>query len=661
MAQLSTRTVLFKMQPLLLSKHLGSDLYPSPADALGQLVANSLDAGCSCVNITIDYNQLGAPELVTISDDGCGMSPEVVDNAFSLVGRHVSQTKTEREVIGSRGIGRFAVFALAAESHWVTVAEVDGSRIRQSWEMIKGLEIEVGKEVAPDAETGTTIKLVPKQDGDVVRALSSPSRVKRDLFNAFASYLLRYQNEVKLRVNGEEIDPNDFVEQNDVEEIEETENVPRAQLRHLLLGQSVEQHYPCMLQFATHGATIISQAIEGESITGRKYLGLVDSPYLSELTNTAKSELAVFDERFRALEAESTSRAKQYIARIQGDRTVTFLEHVRSQAFYPYKNPPRTVVDAVSRDAFETVLVAMEEEIGISSLPAKQMRLVCLLAQQLLHNEDLATILTSVLDLKGEHVTKFADLLRSTTLNSIIAAAELVVSRFRCLDELRELVYGCSAVHVKERRHLHKIIERHTWLFGEQYNLMGSDTSIDNLLQMIHAAVKDVEDDEARIDVRQELRDIPDLYLMTTKWNEGSKYHQHLIVELKRPSTCIVPKHIEQLERYAEQIVNSPMFSQRQDSHRFTFVAVSSAVSQRVKRNRYQRGREPGFISEPNGYDHPTELWALQWSDYFDRRAEELRFLKEKIEITADPLALQYLRRTSGGFLPPDMPSTDTV
>src|SRR5439155_6584219 len=106
------------MQPQLLNKQLGADLYSSPSDALCQLVANCLDADSSRVEITVGRNELGGPATLVIVDDGCGISLRDLQESFSLVGTHVQLRAPRRETIGSRGIGRFAVFALAAESHW---------------------------------------------------------------------------------------------------------------------------------------------------------------------------------------------------------------------------------------------------------------------------------------------------------------------------------------------------------------------------------------------------------------------------------------------------------------------------------------------------------------------------------------------------------------
>ncbi|MBN9493986.1 hypothetical protein J0H33_11660, partial [bacterium] len=141
--------------------------------------------------------------------------------------------------------------------------------------------------------------------------------------------------------------------------------------------------------------------------------------------------------------------------------------------------------------------------------------------------------------------------------------------------------------------------------------------------------------------------------------NEGAKFTQHLVVEIKRPSVKVTNRHIDQqLARYASQIVENPVYGQRAGSHRFTFYMVSGEVSEAVRTLRYQKDEEPGLIGRPP-LVHPTELWALRWSDLIDRRREELAFLERQVELSGDPQDLDYLRRTVGQYLPSDSPPGD--
>lgn len=227
-AESSQRTVSLHMAPQLFSRRLGADLY-SPAQALEQLVANALDAGCSSVSVAIHENQMGVPDVVTISDDGRGMSPADVDSAFATVGEHSRRPRATRDVIGSKGIGRFAAFALAYSVRWETVGDQDGKRVRQSWTLAgDSTDFLVDSLLADGTETGTTVTLYLKDRDGVQRLFSGVRSVHRALFNSFAGYLLRYRTEVAVEVNGEPLDLSEFVEAEQIEEIPEGDG-PAAQ------------------------------------------------------------------------------------------------------------------------------------------------------------------------------------------------------------------------------------------------------------------------------------------------------------------------------------------------------------------------------------------------------------------------------------------------
>lgn len=485
------------------------------------------------------------------------------------------------------------MFALGPECAGQTVADDESGRHRHSWTIFQDrLTFDVSS--APtDAPLGTTVRVVLHQSDAILRAFAASQTERRSIVNGFASYLLRYHGDIAIEVDGEVLVTEEFIESSSIEDISGVPDERGAVLRHLVLSRSVDQDAPSILQFAANGATIVNIPIEGEPIPGDKYLGLVDSPYLMDLTNTAKSALATVDDGFRTLEQEVRSRALRFILDERSTRTRAFIEVARERPYYPFQESPKTILEDVSKQIYDGILVSLETGYGISSLGAKQQRLVFSLARHLLHSEDLADVLTSILGLTGDGVARFAELLRRTSLNSLIALSELLVDRISFLEELRELVYGKLASQILERRQLHKIIERHAWLFGEDHNLMGSDMSLAKLLPIIESAISEP-DAESEIPVGAPLLDIPDLYFLGTKWHEGGKYFQHLVVELKRPSVKIGTREVAQLKRYAREIVELSMLSQAEQAHRFTFVLVSSDVSEAVRHGEYQAGKERG-------------------------------------------------------------------
>lgn len=97
--------------------HLGVGLYSSTPAALTELVANAWDADASNVWITIDP----AANSIKIEDDGHGMDAAAIKGKFLHVGysrRAHSVNKNfsnsgKRRVMGRKGIGKLAMFALS--------------------------------------------------------------------------------------------------------------------------------------------------------------------------------------------------------------------------------------------------------------------------------------------------------------------------------------------------------------------------------------------------------------------------------------------------------------------------------------------------------------------------------------------------------------------
>ncbi len=97
--------------------HLGVGLYSSTPAALTELVSNAWDADANHVSLAVD----AAKGSITIEDDGHGMTAEDIQSKFLNVGysrRSSSKNKSfsdsgKRRVMGRKGIGKLAMFALA--------------------------------------------------------------------------------------------------------------------------------------------------------------------------------------------------------------------------------------------------------------------------------------------------------------------------------------------------------------------------------------------------------------------------------------------------------------------------------------------------------------------------------------------------------------------
>lgn len=94
--------------------HLGINLYSNVPAVVSEVVANSWDADASRVRIALDI----ADQVITIVDDGCGMSKAEINDKYLHVGYRRREaeplvTNKGRHVMGRKGIGKLSLFSIA--------------------------------------------------------------------------------------------------------------------------------------------------------------------------------------------------------------------------------------------------------------------------------------------------------------------------------------------------------------------------------------------------------------------------------------------------------------------------------------------------------------------------------------------------------------------
>lgn len=117
-----SETTTFTSDSQLLSE-LGERLIASKKVALSELIKNSYDADATRCNIWLENNE----EVLIVDDDGHGMTEHEFKNFWMTIatsnrGENTTSKKYNREVQGSKGVGRFAVRNLGLFLELRTVA-----------------------------------------------------------------------------------------------------------------------------------------------------------------------------------------------------------------------------------------------------------------------------------------------------------------------------------------------------------------------------------------------------------------------------------------------------------------------------------------------------------------------------------------------------------
>jgi hypothetical protein len=322
------------------------------------------------------------------------------------------------------------------------------------------------------------------------------------------------------------------------------------------------------------------------------------------------------------------------------------------EQIYPYDDKQYlNPVEQAERQVFDILAVNVQSYLpSFESADQKAKKFTFrLLAQAVKENpESVQIILSEVLDLKKEEQDELADLLKKTSLSSIISAATVVTNRINFLTGLESLLFDKETRKtLLERDQLHKILDNEAWLFGEEYGLAASEIRLDDVL-MVHLDKLGKREDPIDHSVENSENDARRFDLMLKKAVQPrSGEFDYLVVELKRPSKKIDSEVLTPIKRYASAVSNDERF--RQVPVRWTFVAVSNDLDDIAMHEASQRNRPKGLVLE---HDNIT-VWVKPWADIINDARAKLNFFSEQLACRADKdSAKKYLQKAHSHFIP---------
>jgi HSP90 family molecular chaperone len=123
-------------------KHLGVQMYAGrPVPAIAELISNAWDADATEVNVRLPLDESWDPtnqdQIIEVSDNGNGMTWDMVRYAYLNVGRDCRKTeKTDkspggRRLQGRKGVGKLAGFGIADTLEVQTVYKDADSSVKE--------------------------------------------------------------------------------------------------------------------------------------------------------------------------------------------------------------------------------------------------------------------------------------------------------------------------------------------------------------------------------------------------------------------------------------------------------------------------------------------------------------------------------------------------
>lgn len=251
-------------------------------------------------------------------------------------------------------------------------------------------------------------------------------------------------------------------------------------------------------------------------------------------------------------------------------------------------------------------------------------------------NGDIVGILESIVSLDDEKVKMFKELLEKSELAEVIRFTSELATKQTFLDFLNEIIYGDIGKHLKERKQLHKIIEKNLWIFGEEYTstpILFSDTRLKNNLDELrdkYFKFQKSEEDENFNDITdQKILDITDLFFYNEKPIINNR-REIMIVELKAPIVKISQKELDQVDRYKYDIEYLDKFSKLQN--RYKIILISSGITP-FGESKIGATNEQTPTLYAKSKDGTIEVYVMKWADIIAKNKHHLSYLGDYLKI----------------------------
>jgi hypothetical protein len=615
-----------------------------PVGAVEELIWNSVDADAGHVVVTLERNDLGGVDRISVQDDGSGMSAEHCEEYFRPIGaswkkRAQGSPVKKRALHGKNGRGRVRAFALGTQVRWTSVSDALGGRQQLVIEADRRSmdEFDIGDPEPTDDPSGTLFEAF---GGDEQLDLLAEDRARSSLTTAFATYLEKYPD-VRIEYDGQDLDP--AAEQSHVSDYDLP--VPAAWSGDPARLKVVEWRKPVTRALFLCDGQGMSRA---QLKPGIQAPGFEFTAHLSwsGFDDVDSGDLAFTDWAasgpLTEVLASARDRLKTHFRARVDERRREQVTQWQREGIYPYANDAADEKERAERETFDAVATTVFRHLPRSQ--GTRRTTFALLRSVLAHEpSDVLRIADDLFSLSKQEREELNRLLKRTTLSALIKASTAAANRIDFLAALEHLVFTPDAKRrVTERDELHRILDDQCWVFGEEYALHVSDRSL-NMVLAEHCRLLGRDTPAPEPVLREDgRRGRVDLMLSRAARHRKGERH-HLVVELKRPSVVLGMAEFGQINSYAEAVMSDDRFCE--PAVTWDFWLVGNAMDRTLRQMAHQMDRVPGCaVSNPR-----FRIMVKTWGEIIEDCQERLRFHSAQLEYqSSTEHAMDYLVRNHG-------------
>lgn len=639
--------------------HIESLTKANGITALSELIWNSLDADAD--EIKIDYKQtnLGGYEYIKVVDNGHGLTYEKAQDVFSRLGgsekKHKTQSPKGRQFHGKEGKGRYKSLALGDIVKFTSNFQSKSSSyeftiIIDSNQLTRTEISDLKQKSKGNNKTGFIVEIGNVNIKNADNALKLENR--KELEERFASYWISYPK-FKIYFNNAELEFSSLIRNS--EQIIVNKEV--GELNYVFTIKILEWNfenkkktYLCNSQ----GIPFLETALGVRSSIPISVF--IQSTYIEKLHNDNTLNLFESNEILSEIFKAAKDFAREYVRNKLHEYSKEFIKELKQKGIYPYKEPAENIIEVSKRQVFDIVALQINEYLpSFKVQDDKNKKLTLSLISEALDNDsnNLRKILNDIIELPEDKREDLAELLETTSLSNIIDAMTEVRNRLHFLQGLEQIIYNDEFnKNFLERKHLHKIIIKETWIFGDEYTYGVDDQTLKNVLgtYLKDCLKRDDFQDIINSEDNSNLETIPDVCLWQ-QYSLGTAGKENLFIELKRPSLNASISEMGQIMSYASKVANDKRFPK--EKTRWKFLLITKDFKPELEPQLKQKNRKIGHVSEGDNFD----VFILTWGQIISEAKQRHEYIKEKLNINLreNEEGLNYLKTKYKQYLPNEL------
>lgn len=628
-------------------------------NAISEFIWNGFEANASCVCIDYVENPAFGIDVLTISDNGEGICYEQIRDTFgSFLASNKNGLASSAKTKANKGKGRFSFTAFSQKAIWRSVYSKDG--------VLNEFDITIYSDKKDQAECSQCSKTDKKHTGTTVTfydvfGLTSENldfnNLEHELLKNFAWYLYLFKNKnLSIKIKEKELDYQKHIDTAFSITVREKIEGYFFDITIIVWKDPIKEKFCCYYfnnqnKYCNKDTTLFNR--NTVSFCHSVY---VKSDFFDELGEIPDDDdqISFFDnEEAKSVLRKLRSKIKKLIEKQMSAFLSVRSEQAIDKMINERKTFPKHSDDHYGRMKSKVLrevtiaLYKLEPRVFYRLTPIQEKSLLAMLDLLLdsEERENILFIIEKIVDLTPEQRADFSNILKKSELENLIETIKFVENRFKVIELLKKLIYEMPN-YANERDHIQKIIERHFWLFGEQYTLVSADKRMQKALESYSNLLYGESAEKVSLEPDLENERRMDIFLcrkrnVETEFNTITE--ENLIVELKAPNKKLTIQVLRQIEDYMEYVKRQPLFNS--SYRKWKFIAVCRELDDAVA-GRYEAFKDKGkvgLVSIVSNY----EVYALTWDDIF--RGFELvnKPILERLQYDREMLSQELLEEIS--------------